>query len=1285
MVLETGGAWLWEEYGQGITEAALGQLKEQWRQFDWRRAADAYRRRVIELHGMTRVLGKPEPLPLDNIFTDVVILDKPQAFPPDLLEGGQRRINGLRLVTQPESQRLFILGQSGSGKTTFLKHLAIQAAQNRLPKMPIFLSLKAWSDSQLDLMKFIEIQFEMCQFPDPKSFVTYVLQQGHTLILGDGLDEVNQAAGQRDQVIRALGDFSQSYKDSQMIISSRIAATGYSFEQFTYVEVAHFNEQQCQTYVRQWFADNPVKRDRFLTKISRTEQRGLQELARVPLLLALLCLSFEEVGDFPERRVEIYEEALEALLKKWDKSREIFRDEIYYKLSLRRKRQLFAHLAAKTFEAGKYFLRQKDVEQQIVVYLQRLPPADSEEYIDGEVILKAIEAQHSILVERARQIYAFAHLSFQEYFTAKYIVDNAHLGTLENLIAHMTEDRWREVFLLAASLLDEADDFFFLFQQALDKMIAQDDPLVKLLHWVKRKAAQIEGPYKPRVLRSIYLYLGLIRALDFDFAFAFARYRATFLDSTTPIGPALAREYNFDLENTHGFALNLACALSLSLALASDFPPLARIRDLAIAYEDISHFLHLSNFRGLARDLDLDPSIDFRLSYALYMGQIFQFQQAGPVKEIRQLRPRYTAFFAETVTESKKLDAQLHQALAALTVPAETASEADWQRFCQALQDLMQTHRDIGHEWHLSVEQIKRLNTYLQANQLLVECLNLAYVSNRTAIENGLLLPPHETAHSSIKNYLIQQFFSKAGFTLRFHSNDSDKSIINWQAQTENPPYDRYGHIFLRYLNKDEVKSEDLNAFREFICEQEQQALANKLAFFISDQKLSLDLLLILYHYKLADDFALIPLHNDYLRMAIKDEDTYPYLESVVNRYIGQTNLYDSSIAVDDPTWFFGHNVTIDRVAQYLREGQHVGIFGLRKMGKTSLINQLRYKLKQDLTCHIDLQTMPPQARYLYPEIIKGLAQNLRLYGPNLPSLQLLKQDFTDEDDQIYAFRTDIETLSQTMRTKYQTHKFVIFLDEVDRMLPASSEVSIKDGFKRFEQFLAVIRGLAQETRRLVLAVTSVNADINRIPRWQAGTRRDNPFRNGLIECFIPPLAEADTQHMIIAIGRMMGLEYKTDALQELYRLALGHPFLTRQICSTIVEQQSGKEITLEVVNQGALKFLAGRPTYFDTLWRDVIDTTFLDKADAVRALLNLVATEDTSSTSQLAAQINLSLEQTRHLIKDLHELHLLSEDEPMTIKMAILAQWIRQTQPRPQKLRKLWPLFRSLRQPMKG
>jgi predicted NACHT family NTPase len=73
-------------------------------------------------------------------------------------------------------------------------------------------------------------------------------------------------------------------------------------------------------------------------------------------------------------------------------------------------------------------------------------------------VLKAIEAQHGIFVERARGIYSFSHLTFQEYFTAKYIVENAGKRSLERLVSsYLFKPHWREVILNTAGIVQEAD------------------------------------------------------------------------------------------------------------------------------------------------------------------------------------------------------------------------------------------------------------------------------------------------------------------------------------------------------------------------------------------------------------------------------------------------------------------------------------------------------------------------------------------------------------------------------------------------------------------------------------------------------------------------------------------------------------------------------------------------------------------------------------------------------------------------------------------------------------
>ncbi|MDJ0556595.1 MAG: hypothetical protein QNJ68_19580 [Microcoleaceae cyanobacterium MO_207.B10] len=60
------------------------------------------------------------------------------------------------------------------------------------------------------------------------------------------------------------------------------------------------------------------------------------ELATNPLLLTLLCLAFEESGNFPANLSELYKKGLDALLKKWDAKRGIQRHQVYHKLSPQR-------------------------------------------------------------------------------------------------------------------------------------------------------------------------------------------------------------------------------------------------------------------------------------------------------------------------------------------------------------------------------------------------------------------------------------------------------------------------------------------------------------------------------------------------------------------------------------------------------------------------------------------------------------------------------------------------------------------------------------------------------------------------------------------------------------------------------------------------------------------------------------------------------------------------------------------------------------------------------------
>src|SRR5690606_24608787 len=108
-------------------------------------------------------------------------------------------------------------------------------------------------------------------------------------------------------------------------------------------------------------------------------------------------------------------------------------------------------------------------------------------------------------------------------------------------------------------------------------------------------------------------------------------------------------------------------------------------------------------------------------------------------------------------------------------------------------------------------------------------------------------------------------------------------------------------------------------------------------------------------------------------------------------------DLYWLSAAVTSPAAFFGRRALIAEIATELRRGQsHIGLFGLRKMGKTSLLFRLLETLRGDstiLAAHVDLQRIDavnPSMEYFLWSLGEQLANSnsrvrrltgLRLFG----------------------------------------------------------------------------------------------------------------------------------------------------------------------------------------------------------------------------------------------------------------------------------------------------------------
>ncbi len=165
--IATATGWLWDSYGKEWVDKIA---KRGWDEARWRLVIEKYYTSLFERVGFVRILGRMESEPLNNVFTHVNLLDKLSAenrydleklktdFAPRDFDRFSRvkRVPGDEAVAQ--HQKLFILGKPGAGKTTFLKHLALQAIKGEVDGIPIFISLKELSDSGKEIVAFINHQ-----------------------------------------------------------------------------------------------------------------------------------------------------------------------------------------------------------------------------------------------------------------------------------------------------------------------------------------------------------------------------------------------------------------------------------------------------------------------------------------------------------------------------------------------------------------------------------------------------------------------------------------------------------------------------------------------------------------------------------------------------------------------------------------------------------------------------------------------------------------------------------------------------------------------------------------------------------------------------------------------------------------------------------------------------------------------------------------------------------------------------------------------------------------------
>jgi hypothetical protein len=427
-----------------------------------------------------------------------------------------------------QEQYLMVLGDPGIGKSTFLRKVGLEALKGKQgsyqhPLTPVLLELKNFKENEINIQVLIEEEFKICGFPNVEKNITNKLEKGELLILLDGLDEVPTANVYN--VIEKIQDFVDRHHKNRFILSCRTAARTH-LRQFTDIEIVEFDDQQIQSFIEHWFSSELDRKNETAKNcwelLQKKEYKSAKELAHTPLLLTFLCLVYDENQSFPTNRSRLYQDALRILLEKWSAEKRLpNRGLVYENLSIEQEEILLSEVAYQNFVADKLFLEKREIVKQIKDHLKQ--NLNAPQHLDGEKVLKTIEIEQGILVERARSVYSFSHLTLQEYLTAQYIYDNDLIE--ETVKNHITETRWQEVFLLVAGLMrGKADKLLLAMEKEAHNYLKTPlgQKLVPILQWADEMTKDsVDSPIKPVGRRAIANYLVIANVFAYGIAIAY--------------------------------------------------------------------------------------------------------------------------------------------------------------------------------------------------------------------------------------------------------------------------------------------------------------------------------------------------------------------------------------------------------------------------------------------------------------------------------------------------------------------------------------------------------------------------------------------------------------------------------------------------------------------------------------------------------------------------------------------------------------------------------------------
>ena len=253
--------------------------------------------------------------------------------------------------------------------------------------------------------------------------------------------------------------------------------------------------------------------------------------------------------------------------------------------------------------------------------------------------------------------------------------------------------------------------------------------------------------------------------------------------------------------------------------------------------------------------------------------------------------------------------------------------------------------------------------------------------------------------------------------------------------------------------------------------------------------------------------------------------------------------------------YFFGRSQLLQEIINKHRAGEHTGLFGLRKSGKTSIIYAIERHLHAYGGEFLSIDCESPSIHGLrWFELLEKLVLDYK---------NVRRSKYRIKPGSRYNEKTAADSFAKDIVGIYGSKKrtpLLILFDEIERISPRTgSSPHWRDG-SDFVLFWQTLRGFYQRQQE-IFTYMLVGTNPSCVEQ-SVIAGHENPLFGSIPSKYVPSFTVVQTREMVRKLGRYMGLRFDEMLYSKLVEDFGGHPFLIRQFCSKVHEACQGNRPT---------------------------------------------------------------------------------------------------------------------------